>query len=83
LGKFNKKEKINKVIQYLLQLKQQKWLKNQPFTLNVTVKKPLKQRQPRSRFCKNLDTMKKLNFFCGGIRKKKIKKIINNAKKKF
>lgn len=80
-GNLIKKKKINKVVKYLLQLKQEKWLRIQPFVLNITSKKPLKQRRPRSRFCKNLDTIKKLTFFCGGIRKKKLKQIINNAEK--
>jgi ribosomal protein S4 len=80
-GNLINKKKINKVIQYLLQLKKEKWLRAQPFMLNIKVKKPLKQRQARSRFCKNLDTIKKLSFFCGGIRKKKLKQIIKNARK--
>ena len=74
-----KRKKFTKVVKYLLQLKKEKWLKYKPFFLDITAKKPLKQRRVRSRFGKNLDTLKKLSFFCGGLRKKKLKQIIKIA----
>jgi len=79
-GNLIRKKKNSKVIQYILQLKKEKWLKYKPFFLDITAKKPLKRRKVRSRFSKNLDTIKKLSFFSGGIRKKKLKQIIKIAK---
>lgn len=81
-GYLIQKKKINKVIIYLLKLKKEKWERFKPFFLDINVPKPLKRRKSRSRFCKNLDTLKKLTFFYGGLRKKKIKQIGFIAKKK-
>lgn len=80
-GNLIKKKKINKVIIYLIKLKREKWERFKPFYLDINVPKPLKRRKSRSRFCKNLDTLKKLSFFYGGLRKKKIKQIGEIAKK--
>lgn len=81
-GYLIKKKKINKVIIYLLKLKKEKWERFKPFFLDINVPKPLKRRKSRSRFCKNLDTLKKISFYYGGLRKKKIKQIGIIAKKK-
>jgi ribosomal protein S4 len=81
-GNLIKKKKINKVIIYLLKLKKEKWERFKPFYLDINVPKPLKRRKSRTRFCKNLDILKKLSFFYGGLRKKKIKQIGFIAKKK-
>lgn len=72
-GYLIKKKKINKVLIYLINLKRENLERFKPFFLDITVSKPLKRRKPRSIYCKNLDTLKKLAFFYGGLRKKKIK----------
>lgn len=81
-GYLIKKRKINKVLTYLIKLKKEKWQKFKPFYLDINAPRPLKKRRSRTRFCKNLDILKKLNFFYGGLRRKKIKQIGFIAKKK-
>jgi small subunit ribosomal protein S4 len=81
-GNLIRKKKITNVVIYLLKLKQEKGLRYKPFFLDVKIAKPLKKRKSRSRFSKNLDTIKKLSFFHGGLRKKLLKKYLLTSKKK-
>lgn len=80
-GNFIRKKKINKVIIYLLKLKQEKRLRYKPFVLDIKSSRPLARRKVRTRFCKNLDTIKKLTYFCGGFRKKRLKSMLSIAKR--
>lgn len=76
------KKKLNKVLIYLLKLKHEKLLRYKPRYLDIKIARPLKRRRARSRFCKNLDLIKKLSFYHGGLRRKKLKQYIAIAKKK-
>ena len=81
-GLFIKQRKPNKVVEYLVNLKKQYRSRKNPFFLDITAPIPLKQRRVYSRFSKNLDTLKKLGFFSGGLRRKKFKQMVKIAKAK-
>lgn len=78
-GNLLRKKKITNVIIYLLKLKKEKKLRYRPFFLDIKEPRPLKKRSIRSRFSKNLDTIKKISYYHGGLRKKKIKKYLTNS----
>lgn len=82
MGEYDNKKKLNKVVIYLLKLKQEKILRFKPRFLDIKIARPLKRRRARSRFCKNLDLIKKLSFYHGGLRRKKLKQYLSIAKKK-